>query len=442
MSSIKLSEEVTIKDDKLIENSNASLDEIISNIISYFTDKKSALINDVESGNIPFSSLETEISYYIDANDIFLKGATKQQLYNEVYNYLYKYYIIQKYLDEDSITDIKVSSDSNIWTKRIINNQAIRVLEKDTKFQTKDTFKNFCKYVARRNGTELNDKNSIRIITDKTRCQDYRLRIDITSERINCNDLPCITIRKLPKKKKMPKDLIAAGMINEEIDLYLQEIIPAGAQIIICGEGGSGKSTFLDAYIECIDDNTHALVLQESEEIFSDKPNIFCQRTKEKSAETDTETSLRDLTKNAMRMDVNMIVISEILGGEVFYLFDAGYSGHIAWCTMHGPSSYEAIRKLMQYLQYSDVSLRYEDAMEMFSRQDLVVFLKDFKCLEITEIAGYDVENNKVIYNPVFEFDLNTETFKRLNPTCERLQKKIDYYKYKKRRREECLNIV
>lgn len=437
---IVLGDELSKKE--LIENSikksRASIDEITTKVVNYFVDKKAELINDVENENLPFSTMETEIEYYISKNNIDLKGFTKDEIFKSVYDYLYKYYTFQDYLEDPDVTTVTAIAKDNISITRIKNGMEELFQAEDIYFESDGSYETFCKYIARRNEVELNNKNSIRITTDKKRCKDAILRIDITGSIINENGLPCIVIRKTPRNKYSAEELVKEGMFSEEMREYFEEIVEAGAQILTCGDGGSGKTTWMNAFLEKIDENIKALFVQESGELHSEKKNIIFQKIKKKSSEKDTEYSLNDITRNAMLMSVKLIGIGEIKGPEAFDLFNASYSGHIAWASVHAMSSTEAITKLLQYIQYAKVNLKEEALLEMLSRLDTIIFLKDFKTLEVTEVSGYDYQNHKIIYNPVFRFDFRTNKFERINPTCKRLQDKIDYHYYRKRRREIC----
>lgn len=439
MSSINLADELNNKSIEVkYEDNTSHLDYIINVVIDHFVSNKPAIINDVEKGDLPFKAIEKEIEYFIDKNDISLKGITKEKISENVYNYLYKYYTLQDYLENSDVTEIKLIKKDNIWMHKIVNGEGIYLQIPEVYFQTDESFERFCNYIARRNRAELNKKNPIKIVTDKTKCNDAILRINITGDVINSTDLPVLVIRKTPQNKLSMDDLVKKGMISEEVKEYLVEKVKAGAQILVCGAGGSGKTYLLNALLEELEDNIHALVVQETEELHSDKKNIIFQRIKKKTAEADTECNLEDITRNAMVMSIGLICIGEIKGAEAFDLFNAAYSGHIAWSSLHTESAEDTLPKLLQYMQYAKQNLSEERLLEMLSKIDTVIMLKDFKCVDITEIAGFDRVKSDIIYNPVFEFDYSRDKFKRLNSTCDRLQGKVDYYYYKKRRRELC----
>lgn len=421
----------------LKSSASITIDGIVSDLVDYFVKKKANLINDVEANKVSFAAIENEIDQYISREEIDIVGFTKEKIFNAVYNYLFKYYTFQEYLERADVTTITAIAKDNIWITRIINNVEMIFQAPEIYFDSDESYNNFCLYIARRNGIELNNKNAIRVVTDKTRCKNAILRIFMSGSIVNSNDLPCIIIRKTPIDKYTADDLNKLGMYSKEMQDYFTEIVEAGAQILTCGDGGSGKTTWMNAYIDLIDPNIKALFIQESEELHSKNKNLFFERIKKKSSESDTEYELGYLTRMAMVMSVKMIGIGEIKGPEAFDLFNAAYSGHIAWASVHTCSSEEALPKLIQYMQYSNINLKEELLLEMLSKMDVVIFLKDFKCMEVTEIAGYDYKNNRIIYNPVYRFDFRTNKFTRLNPSCSRLQDKIDYYNYKKRRRIE-----
>ncbi|MEG1482874.1 MAG: ATPase, T2SS/T4P/T4SS family [Cetobacterium sp.] len=441
MGSINLADELNYKSIEVKSDSNsAGMDYIVTKVIDYFVNNKPVLINDVEKGNLPFTAIEKEIEYFIDTNDVSLNGITKEKISENVYNYLYKYYVLQDYLEDDRVTGMRLIKKNNIWIKKIVNGEPIDLeVSDDINFSSDESFERFCNYIARRNRAEINKKNTINIITDKKRCDNAILRINLTSDVINSSDLPCVIIRKTPKEKLLLDDLEKRGMIDYAVKEYLKEKVKAGAQILVCGAGGSGKTYLLNALLEEIEDNIHGVFIQESEELYSDKrKNLTFQRIKKKSSEGDTECNLEQITRNAMVMSADLICIGEIKGAEAFDLFNAAYSGHIAWSSLHTESDVDTLPKLIQYMQYGHINLDEKRLLEMLSKIDAVIMLQDFKVKELTEITGFDRVKSEVLYNKVFKYDYKNEKFKRLNNTCERLQEKVDYYYYKKRRRELC----
>ena len=81
---------------------------------------------------------------------------------------------------------------------------------------------------------------------------------------------------------------------------------------------------------------------------------------------------------------------------------NAIYTGHQCWASCHGASSTKAINKLADYVKYeSDYSK--EDCLKMLEELDVVVFMKNFKIYEISEVVGWDDQKHDLEYKTIFK---------------------------------------
>lgn len=83
------------------------------------------------------------------------------------------------------------------------------------------------------------------------------------------------------------------------------------------------------------------------------------------------------------------------------YFINACDTGNKAWCSVHSPSSEEAINKLADYVMYASKYSRSE-ALYMLKELQVVVFMKNFKVAEISEVIGWDYEKKDLKYRTVF----------------------------------------
>ena len=60
----------------------------------------------------------------------------------------------------------------------------------------------------------------------------------------------------------------------------------------------------------------------------------------------------------------------------------------------------EAIDKVADYVKYSS-SYSKPEIMQMLSNIEVVVFMKDFKVAEISEVEKWDEEKEKLIYKTI-----------------------------------------
>ena len=157
----------------------------------------------------------------------------------------------------------------------------------------------------------------------------------------------------------------------------------------------------MNGLIEEIPHDKSGLVIQENEELFADHhPEMMFEHIVTNRGESKIQYELQDLAKMGLLTDLDYFVIGEIKGAEALYLLNASYTGHICWASVHGNSSQEAMNKLADYVKYEGDYTR-EDILKMLSNISTIVFMKDFKVQEISEVVGWDKENNDLKYNRI-----------------------------------------
>ena len=138
------------------------------------------------------------------------------------------------------------------------------------------------------------------------------------------------------------------------------------------------------------------LVIQETLELHSNHQDIIFEQRVDKNGDDSMEVSLKILTQNALTQDLDRIIISEIKDSSAMDLLNASFTGHTYWYGIHSIDSMSALPKAIHYMKDSGTSYSDKDLLKMLSNADLIVFMKDFKCLELTEVVGFDDETKKI----------------------------------------------
>lgn len=376
---------------RVIDNEEQALDELIE----YFTNVDTKSLNLVNRG------IKSKEKFRIEVKDFLITRLKDKDMIKEVSDryerFLWGYYILEDLINDPSISDIKVLNESNVRVKRLGNRGNAEI-----KFKSKYDYKRFVDMVAVKNKTNLSDINAVQIFTDKESNPDFILRFNISTAFVNSTNSPYLHIRKIPKNKLSISDLIKLEVMSEEISLYLQKALKEKHGIVFCGKGASGKTTLMNALIECIPHNESGLVIQESEELFSKThPDLMFQKVVTAKGEGKIQYTLKDLAINGLLTDLDRFIIGEIKGGEALYFLNASYTGHKVMCSTHSNNSYQALDKIADFIKYeSDYSK--EDALRMLSSLSTIVFMKDFKVCEISEIVGWDESVHNIKYKRIF----------------------------------------
>ena len=319
----------------------------------------------------------------------FLKGEFTEQnkvpfVREEPFTYFTGYHVLEPLIKDREISDIKVISSDRVRVKRLGRREDSAVC-----FKTPQELKQFTEFVAAKNQVSISRAHAMQSFTDKVSNKDFILRFNISQSIINSVDTPYLHIRKIPKEKPSLKDLQEMGMLSKEHADYLKKQIRKG-YVLIAGKGASGKTTLLNALLDEIPRDKSVLVIQENEELFSKvHPDMMFQHILEQKGESKVRYGLKELSINALLIDLDYIVIGEIKGGEALYFLNAAYTGHLGLATVHGQDGVAALYKLTDYVKYeSDYSQ--EEIKKMLGCISTVCYMKDFKLDTITEVKVDD----------------------------------------------------
>lgn len=375
---------------------NINLDQMLDKTIEHFTSVNTGAFSKVQRGVKTKESLMRDVENFLRTNKIREKDI--EEIKAKFEKYMWGYHNIEELIDDETISDIK-----------IINKDTVRIkkhgkrLTSNIKFSSDDELKRFVNVVAVKNKTNVSEINALQNFTDKTSNKKFILRFNIATEYVNSVPTPYLHIRKIPKTKYSMNKLIELGMLTKEQAEFLINKAKNGDGIIFTGKGASGKTTLMNVLLEEIPHDKSGLVIQENEELFSNvHPDLMFQKVRMSRGEGKIQYTLKDLSINGLLTDLDYFIIGEIKGAEALYFLNASYTGHRCWASVHGVNSTQAIDKLVDYMKYES-NYSKEDLMKMLRSLDTVVFMKDFKAQEITEIVGYDEIKKELIYNKVFE---------------------------------------
>ena len=331
----------------------------------------------------------------------------KEQLLNELNKYLWGYYVLDELINDQEISDIRVLNWNYIRYKKFGRRYTC-----DDSFIDVNDYIQFVNLLAVRNRKSLSDINAVTYFTDNSN-ERFILRFNICTSFVSSGNLPVLTIRKIPKEKYSFEDLMNKGMLDKRMVDYLKEKAKNSMGILFTGKGASGKTTLLNTMLEHISRDESALVIQESDELFissvkNEKNDLVPARdiaflhTVTYSGEGKVVYTLPELTRNGLRMDLDYFIIGEIKGDEAEGFSMASYTGHKCWATVHGMNSFEGINKLADYVKQA-TGYEFEDCLKKLIGIEVIIFMKEFKVCEITEVSGFDAQNKDLAKKVIFQ---------------------------------------
>lgn len=367
--------------------------EVINDIIGFLINNYSEYLSDVDVNRKFVENLVKEKVYsdYADMNT--------DSTINDILNRLFGYHILQKYIDDQDVSDIRVTRFDNI----IIKKKGVWKITGDT-FYNEEEFLNFVRYCVLKNNGKITTETPIVIVSDRKN----NLRIEAGIEPVNISS-PNLVIRiHRPENIKTMEELFTTDIetFNLEIYKFLINAIKAGGNIIISGKGGSGKTTLMRNLINKIPEDLSITSNEETAELYSSHPNII-QREILKNRNDNKNITLAQLTAHSLVMSNDVVVIGELKGEEAMVFFDAVSTGHRGYATVHSDSSLNTIDRLVTLMKRDSKAQSYTDKYlrKLLSMSvDLVIFMKNFKIHEISEVM-YNKETDDVEYNTLFKFE-------------------------------------
>lgn len=375
------------------------VERISNNTLQYFTTGPEKLYFErsqkPDTEILPFQFM-ARVKEYIKKRYPYVESKDLDVILNRVHRGVYGNYILEPLIDADDISDIMVLSPDKVRVK-----VKGRRFTSNLKFLDAADYFRFIYSLALRHELPLYSSASmaetaISVFSDIHSNKKFRMRINITTPYINSAEYPYLHIRKIAKNKRGIDYLIGEGMMDEVVAAYLVDKARNGKGMIFTGKGSSGKTSLMNALLDKIPFDKSGLVIQETDELFSDlHPHLMVEHLHGKY-------DLQELAKNGLLTDLDYFIIGEVKGAEAKYFINAADTGHRCWCSVHSPSSTDAIDKLADYIMY-ETDYSKEEAIYMLKDLGTVVFLKDYKVYEISEISGYDFKEKKLIYTPVYK---------------------------------------
>ncbi len=158
---------------------------------------------------------------------------------------------------------------------------------------------------------------------------------------------PCLTIRKFAARKLSVDDLIRFDSLTQTVAQFLDASVRAGANILVSGGTGTGKTTLLNCLSDYIPNHERIVTIEDTAELKLKKDHVVSLETKEKNVEQTGEYTIRDLVRNALRMRPNRIIVGECRGPEALDMLQAMNTGHAgSMTTIHANTADDAISRL------------------------------------------------------------------------------------------------
>lgn len=223
----------------------------------------------------------------------------KEELEESVFNAIRRLDVLQELLEDDTITEIMINGKDDIFLER--NGH---ITKWDKSFENEERLEDIAQKIASLSNKIVNISSPIA----DTRLEDGS-RVSIVLPPVALNG-PVITIRKFYKDALTMEKLIETGSLTQEAADFLKMAVKSKYNIFISGGTGSGKTTFLNALSEFIDNDERVITIEDAAELqINHVKNLVRLEARDANIEGKNEVTIRDLIRASLRMRPDRIIV-------------------------------------------------------------------------------------------------------------------------------------
>lgn len=163
---------------------------------------------------------------------------------------------------------------------------------------------------------------------------------------------PTFTIRKFTKDPWTPIHLMKHKTASAEVFAYIWLAIENKFNIMVIGETGSGKTTFLNSVLSFVPPEARICSIEDTRELNLEHDNWLPSVTRTGFGMPNIygkqfgEITLFDLLKETFRQNPDYVVVGETRDKEAYVMFQGMASGHPSYSTFHAASIEALVRRL------------------------------------------------------------------------------------------------
>jgi Flp pilus assembly CpaF family ATPase len=229
---------------------------------------------------------------------------------------------------------------------------------------------------------------------------------------------PSLIIRRHRFEISSLGELQLRGLLTEELHDFLAAAVRARRNFVIAGGTGSGKTTLLRALINEVPPTERIVTIEDAYELGLDHfehlhPDHDALQSRPANIEGQGEITLADLTRMALRMDPDRVIVGEVRGAEAFPMLLAMSQGNNgSMCTMHADSTRSVFPKLAAYVSMASTGLPIETVnLLLASALHFVIYISNAnnsrQVASVREVVDSDGSN--IISNEIFTANSNGE---------------------------------
>lgn len=318
---------------------------------------------------------------------------------------------IDDLLKDDSVNEIWVNGPEHIW----IEKKGIKTRLKDRRFKNNDAIIRVMRQMLQFDRKEI---NQARPIAESKLLDGSRITFAIPP----ASSYPVINIRKFKGFEVNEENILNSGTIDRALLKELKGIVKGRTNILVIGETGSGKTSFLKFLCDYMDPKLRVGTVESNLELkLTEKypeRNIF-----EYESQEEIGVDLGMLFRLCLRSSPDIIILGEARGSEeseaLINSMRRGHPGSIG--TIHTNSADTAIDDLMEMIM--EDGRKREPALlkhRIANAVEVIVQAHRFengdrKIVRVTEVIPIQDDNvfGRYRLNDIYRYNQASEEFER-----------------------------
>lgn len=348
------------------------------------------LLNDSRYVGASDESLEEAVQEFVsrvlETEDLPLNAAEELQLADDLKEETLGVGPLAPLLGDPAITDILVNRFDQIYVERFGRLEATEI-----RFRDNEHLVRIIQRIAARVGRRIDEASPM---VDARLADGSRVNATLPPVTI---DGPSLSIRRFGSRRLRQEDLQRLQMFSPSMKEFMRWMILSRTNVVVAGGTGAGKSTFLGALCESIQDSERIVTIEDAAELQLDQVHIVRMETRPANLEGTGRIAARDLVINALRMRPDRIIVGEVRGSEALDMLQAMNTGHDgSLTTVHANSPRDAISRLETMVLMAGVDLPSRAIREQIAAAvDLIISVRRYddgvrRVESISELTGME----------------------------------------------------
>ncbi|MCW4385428.1 CpaF family protein [Salinibacterium sp. SYSU T00001] len=340
-----------------------------------------------------------ELADIVAAEELPLTSEERARLNQEVIDDVLGFGPLQRFLDDDAVTEIMVNGPNQIYVERLG-----RLDRSPVRFASEQHLRNIIERIVLRVGRRIDESSPL---VDARLPDGSRVNAIIPPLAVDGSTL---TIRKFSRDPFQVQDLIGFGTLTPQLATVLDAAVRARLNILVSGGTGTGKTTLLNVLSSFIPADERIVTIEDAVELQLQQPHVVRLESRPANIEGRGEITIRDLVRNSLRMRPDRIIVGEVRGGESLDMLQAMNTGHDgSISTLHANSPRDALSRLETMVLMAGLDLPLRAIRDQIaSSVDVIVQISRLRdgsrrVTNLTEVMG--IEGDRITLQDAFAFD-------------------------------------